>query len=145
VSFHVCYYHFVWTTKNRAPWVLENTEQHLITAIREKSQSLKSHIESVNAWFDHVHVAVQITPSLSISDWVRQVKGYSSFQINRLFPDLEEKFRWQESYGVLTFGTKHLPFIVSYIERQKQHHQSNTTYAYLEKTGDDEKDLNEPL
>ena len=142
MPFHVCYYHVVWTTKNRAPWVLANTEQHLITAIRDKSQSLKSRVESVNACIDHIHVAVQITPSLSISDWVRQVKGYSSFHINRLFPDAAEKFRWQESYGVQTFGAKQLPFIVSYIELQKQHHDANTIYAYLEKTGDDESDLN---
>lgn len=138
MSFHVCYYHLIWTTKNRAPWVLADTERHLIAAIREKSEGLKSRIESVNAWIDHVHVAVQITPSLSVSEWVRQVKGYSSFHINRLFPDADEKFRWQESYGVLTFGVKQLPFIVSYIEGQKQHHEANTTYAYLEKTGDDE-------
>src|ERR1700753_1232345 len=117
MSFHVCYYHFVWTTKNRAPWVVADTERHLMTAIQEKSQSLKCRIESVNAWFDHVHVAIQIHPGVSISDWVRQVKGFSSFEINRLFPDAEQKFRWQESYGVLTFGPKHLPFIVSYIER----------------------------
>lgn len=145
MPFHVCYYHVVWTTKNRAPWILANTEQHLMTAIHEKSQSLKCRIESVNAWIDHVHVAVQINPNLAISDWVRQVKGYSSFYINQLFPDFEEKFRWQESYGVQTFGVKQLPFIVSYITRQKQHHESNTIYAYLEKTDNDESDLGQPL
>ena len=137
MPFHVCYYHVVWTTKNRIPWSISGMERHLIESVEQKSQGLKSRVECVNAWMNHIRVAVQIHPTLAISEWVRQVKGYSSFHINRLYPDAAEPFRWQESYGVMTFGTKQLPFITTYIEHQKQHHEMQTTYMYLENTGQD--------
>jgi putative transposase len=66
------------------------------------------------------------------------VKGVSSFQINSHYPDASERFQWQESYGVLTFGAKQLPFIISYLDQQKQHHEMQTIYSYLENTGNDE-------
>jgi REP element-mobilizing transposase RayT len=58
MSFHVCYYHVIWTTKNRAPWSGTNVERHLIESISEKSQKLKSPIECINTCVNHVHVAV---------------------------------------------------------------------------------------
>jgi putative transposase len=63
----------------------------------------------------------------------RQVKGAASHTLNTAFPDKTLLFRWQEGYGVLTFGEKNLPFVQSYIEHQKQHHIQGTIYHQLER------------
>jgi hypothetical protein len=59
-------------------------------------------------------------------------------EVNALFPDLPDPFKWQKSYGILTFGEKHLPMVIDYVERQKEHHANQSVQAYLERIDGDE-------
>ncbi len=104
----------------------------LFDTIRSKSSELDSLVLAVNGTNDHIHMAVSIPPALSASDWVKQIKGTSSRTMNMAFTDLDTKFRWQEAYGVLTFGAKNLPMVLNYIENQKEHHQTGNLQSYLE-------------
>jgi putative transposase len=132
VPYFVCYYHVVWTTKNRTELINRLNEQLLLDAIEQQSVKLKCPILALNAVSDHVHVAVCIPPSTSVSQWVSKVKGFSSRLVNETYP--HAKFHWQEGYGVITFGTKNIPFVKQYIQNQKEHHQNRTLYAHLEQT-----------
>jgi hypothetical protein len=59
----------------------------------------------------------------------------SSLAANNVLPETQSRFRWQTSYGVLTVGVRHLPFVVRYIQQQKEHHDTNTDLQpYLERT-----------
>ncbi|MCA9903018.1 MAG: IS200/IS605 family transposase [Anaerolineae bacterium] len=129
-----CFYHVIWATKYRAPLITPDVERALLQTVREKSQMLGCPILAIEAVEDHIHVAVANVPRIAVAEWVRQVKGLSSRQINALFPDRELRFAWQESYGVLTFGAKNLEFVVEYVNRQKAHHAANTLEMYLEQT-----------
>ncbi|NUM46046.1 MAG: hypothetical protein HUU38_15170, partial [Anaerolineales bacterium] len=42
-------------------------------------------------------------------------------------------FDWQRGYGCMTFGETNRAWVVSYIQRQKQHHAENTINAWLER------------
>lgn len=137
MPFVVCYYHAIWSTKHRKPIISQQIESVLFDTIRHKSKQLKSPIHAVNAAYDHIHVAVEIAPSVAVSEWIRQVKAVSARIINREFPNLDESFYWQRSYGILSFGKKTLPFVQKYIEKQKIHHQNDDLDAYLEFIPDD--------
>lgn len=134
MPFWKCYYHIIWATKNRQPIITPVIEPILFEAIRQKSDELLCPLLAINGIADHIHIAVSIRPSLSVADWVGQVKGTSSHAINTAFGELETKFRWQEDYGVVTFGAKNLPLVVQYIEHQKEHHQTGNLQPYLETT-----------
>ncbi len=134
MPFWKCYYHVVWATKNRQPVISPAMESVLFGAIRSKSEELRCSILAVNGVADHIHVAVCVRPSLAVGDWVGQIKGASSHSLNIAFDDLDEKFRWQEAYGVATFGAKNMPFVTGYIDRQKEHHQIGELQPYLEQT-----------
>lgn len=71
-----------------------------------------------------------------MSEWIGKIKGATSYAVNNseILPD--HRFRWQESYGILTFGERNLSMVVDYVVRQKQHHAQNTLLAALER--DDE-------
>ena len=140
MSFWVCNYHVVWATKGREPMITPSIEGVIFESIRQKSIELKASILAVNGVEDHVHVAVQIPPKVSVSQWVRHVKGFSTREVNTMYPDLPISFRWQTGFGVLTFGSKQTPFVVGYIERQKAHHANNTIEPYLERIGEDDSD-----
>jgi putative transposase len=135
MPFWKCYYHINWSTKNRQPLIIADWEMIIFAAIEEKSKEMKSEIFALNAAYDHIHVAVTIPPSKSIGDWVGKVKGYSSRAINTAY-QLDERFRWQSGYGVMTFGVTHLPYVIDYILEQKKRHADNQLNSYLERTGD---------
>jgi putative transposase len=132
-----CYYHFVWTTKNREALITPRHETVIYEIIREKSAELGCRILAINGTEDHVHVAISFSPNVAVKDWIKRVKGASSYAANSLVPDQAAHFRWQKGYGVLTFGAKAIPLVVAYIEQQKQHHASGQIQPYLEKSGDD--------
>lgn len=138
MPFWKCYYHAVWTTDRRVPVINPHIEKIILDTIRRKSTELDCPILAIYTVSDHIHVAVCITPRISVAEWVRNVKGLSTHEVNDGFPVLESNFKWQKSYGILTYGEKQLPYVVGYIERQKEHHANQTTQPYLERTeGDD--------
>src|SRR5690606_39705480 len=115
MPFWRCFYHVVWTTKRRAPLIDNTNEPLLFEIIQTKTAELGGVIFAVNAVSDHVHVAVSIPPKIAVAQWVRRVKGVSAHEINVRFPNSLDGFRWQDSYGVLTFGAKNLDTVVDYI------------------------------
>ena len=132
------YYHLVWSTFKRQHLITAIVENTLFGLIQHKSQELGCPIHAINSMPDHVHIVVSIKPSLAIAKWVKDVKGYSSYQTNQL--DVADVyFNWQSSYGCLTYGRKVVPEIVEYVKNQKQRHSNDDIYAYLERTDINEK------
>ena len=136
MPFWRCYYHIIWATKNRSLWITPQIEPVIFATIREKANELGTEILAMNTVPDHIHVAVSIPPKLAVAEWVKQMKGTSTRDVNAKFPDLETSFGWQQSYGVLTFGAKNSKFVVEYVERQKEHHANQTLQPYLEQIDD---------
>jgi putative transposase len=132
MPFRVCYYHVIWATKHRLPLITPEMEPVIFAAIKHKSSALKSPVLAISGVADHVHVAVSISTNIAVAEWVKQVKGVSTYEVNTSFA-LSDHFRWQRGYGILTFGAKTLPFVQTYIARQKDHHRDGTTEDYLER------------
>jgi putative transposase len=68
---------------------------------------------------------------LLISKWIGQLKGGSSFYINKFAN--QKLLEWQRGYGIVSFGTKDLLWVVKYILNQKEHHKKGSTHERLEK------------
>lgn len=133
-----CLYHLIWTTKHREPSITPELEVQLASLTQGKCIELGVSLQAMGGIPDHIHMAVAIPPSSSVSDCVRLLKGYVAFQINAVAGNLSEKFRWQSGYGVLTFGEKQLDFVVQYIHNQKNHHAAATVHPLLEDSGSDD-------
>ena len=131
--------HFVWHTKYNRPLISETIEPGLWRFI--KSYSLKTGgliFHEVGGIEDHVHIAVTIPPTLTISEWIGMVKGASSHYVNHELVN-RKVLDWQRGYGVVSFGTKDLPWVINYIRNQKEHHAKGTIVERLERiTNDDD-------
>ncbi|MBN1491664.1 MAG: transposase, partial [Phycisphaerae bacterium] len=68
-----------------------------------------------------------------ISEWIGQLKGSSSYHINHEICN-RRVLGWQDGYGVVSFGTRDLPWVVAYVRNQKKHHAEGTTHDRLERT-----------
>jgi putative transposase len=131
MPFSQCYYHIVWATKHRQPLIQPAYEAPLFAVITSKTMSLNCTMLAINAVSDHIHIAISMPPSLAIAQWVSQAKGTSSHLLNAQFAP-NPRFAWQEGYGVMTFGKRHLEHVIAYIEHQKDHHTNNTLNSWLE-------------
>lgn len=67
------------------------------------------------------------------------MKGASSHYVNRELVN-RKVLDWQTGYGVVSFGTKDLEWVVSYIRNQKEHHKKATTTERLETSTHGEED-----
>jgi putative transposase len=132
------YYHFVWTTKKREPLISETKESALYHYIIGKADALKCIIHVINGTVDHIHLVASIPPTLSISDFVKNIKGSSAHYVNHNLSSASEAFAWQAGYGVFSLGRKQLDQAIEYVQNQKIHHAQGTTITSLEQAANDE-------
>lgn len=134
MNFSRCYFHIIWTTKNRNPLITPEIQELFVKLTKMKCHELECQLFAINTMADHIHIAVSMPPKLAPAHFIKHVKGTSSRNINITFTDLPTQFGWQNSYGILTFGVKNLDFVVNYFKNQQTHHVNQATYADLEQT-----------
>ncbi|WP_416309700.1 IS200/IS605 family transposase [Spirulina sp. 06S082] len=125
------YYHLVWATKNRYPYLTPAKEEKLYPYIINKSDSLGCIVHAIGGVEDHIHLIVSIPPKIAIAEFVKKIKGSSSRLLNNIKNDALQ-FSWQEGYGVFSLGSKQLDRAIAYVQNQKEHHTKNTAIAALE-------------
>src|SRR5262245_45163088 len=106
MPFWKCYFHAIWATHQREAIITPAMETVILCAIQRKSSEMECEILEINGTADHIHIAVSIPPKIAAGEWIRSMKGLSSHEVNDAFPNLPTHFRWQGSYGLLTFGAK---------------------------------------
>lgn len=133
-----CFYHVVWATKHRQPIITSPLQPIIYAAIQQKTEQMRGRVLAINSVDDHIHIAVSIPPSVSIARWVGDAKGLATYAVNGNAPALETAFKWQDGYGVVTFGEKQFRHVETYIANQREHHQLGTTDARLESMDEEE-------
>ena len=104
------------------PIITTEIEPRLYTHIRSYALQTKGLIfHEIGGTETHVHIAVTIPPTLLISEWIGKLKGASSHHVNHKLAN-RKLLDWQTGYGVVSFGTKDLEWVVNYIRNQKEHH-----------------------
>lgn len=132
-AFTKTYFHAIWAVKYRTPLLTPAIERVVMATITEKCESLKCHLFAANGALDHIHIALEIPPTLAPAKVVGTIKGAASHEINEMRLT-EERFRWQDGYGLLTFGPRALQEVVAYIENQKERHRVGDLIVGLERT-----------
>jgi putative transposase len=124
------FYHFVWTTKNREPFLTPDIEPNVYRFLHAEARDLYVPLFVIGGTADHVHVLAAVRPSISPADFMKQLKGSSSRFVTVAF---KRPFEWQAGYGVFSVSEQALPQVTDYIRRQKEHHAQNTLVKEWEK------------
>ena len=93
------------------------------------------HFLGVGGTSNHVHLVVQLEPYVGISEFVGRVKGANSHEINKRFG--RDTLAWQRGYGVVSFAKKNLPWVLKYVQFQKEHHQAGSINETLKRNGEE--------
>ncbi len=120
------YIHFVWSTKNRKPYlktkvIREAMWQH----IKQNGKEKGIFIDFVNGHTDHCHCLVSLGTEQTISKVMQMIKGEAAFWFNKqnLIP---EKLEWQDEYFAVSVSQSVLDKVREYIKNQEQHHSKKT-------------------
>ena len=125
--------HITWHTKNSAPAITAELETHLHRWLRGRIlQTPGVLLHAIGGTEDHIHLAVTVPPTLLASDWIGELKGASAHYVNHALAN-RKVIEWQSGYGVVSFGTKAMPWVVRYVENQREHHAKRTTFERLER------------
>jgi len=129
--YHEIFLHLNWHTKLSMPLLNPELEKRVHLQLSERiSRTKGAWLHGVGGTATHVHLAISIEPSVTISDLVQTLKGGTSHDINSQAND--KILHWQRGYGVVSFGKNNLPWIQNYIARQKEHHAQGKTHDRLE-------------
>ena len=124
-SLYNIYLHVIFITKYRQPLINEGLEKRLFERITGLFEEEGCKVRAINGVEDHLHVLIEANPKKGISEVVRRVKGNTSFWVNQN-KLTERRFSWKTGYSVFSVSDFHVPTIVKYIERQKEHHSRDT-------------------
>lgn len=146
MPYYELYYHLVWSTKNREPLLTAEVEPIIYRFMQHKAHGLGAIIHALNGIEDHTHMVATVPPKLAVATFVGQVKGVASTKFNQQYKQYPPFF-WQAEYAAFSFDKKRLPYVVAYVESQKEHHANYQLISLLEKDGSDDKDapIHEPL
>lgn len=124
-TFSQIYLQFVFAVKHRQSLIPKEHKEELHKYITGLVQNRKAKMLAVHCMPDHVHLFVGFKPVVLISDFVKEIKVESNEFVNTK-KWCNQKFSWQEGYGVFSYSHSHIDKVIKYILNQETHHQKKT-------------------
>ena len=132
MSYIKVWLHFVWSTKNRKPFLTDDIRQVVFQHIRENAKEKEIYVDFINGYKDHVHCLISLSPDQTLKQIMQLIKGESSFWINK--NNLcREKFEWQDDYFVVSVSEIFVDDVRDYIKKQESHHKEVSSDDEFEK------------
>lgn len=126
MPFTKVYIHFVWSTKNRFPYLNSlDLRKQVWNHIKENATSKGIFIDFVSGYEDHCHCLVSLGIDQTIQKTVMLIKGESSFWINKNHLT-KEKFEWQDEYFAVSVSESKIDAVRNYIKNQEEHHKKKS-------------------
>lgn len=116
-------YHIVFRTKYSTWAINVENEKLLYQYIWGYIKRRNCKLYQINGMPDHIHLLVGLHSTISIADFIQQLKNATHLFMERnkaYFPDF---YSWAKGYCALTYAEKDKDMIIRYIKNQKQHHQ----------------------
>ena len=114
--------HFVWSTKNRIPYLSDPIRPIIFDHIRENAAKKNIFLDEVNGYVDHVHCLVSLKQTQTIAQVAKLLKGESSRWINQN-QLCSTRMSWQKEYYVVSVGERGIKRLRKYIRNQEAHHR----------------------
>ena len=117
-------YHIVWITKYRYKVLTKEMRYRIREISRQICSQLGVRIIKGVLSNNHVHMFVEIPPKISVSEFMRRVKGCTSRKIQQEFPDIRKRYWgmrfWARGYFCTTSGNVTNEVILNYIDNHTE-------------------------
>jgi putative transposase len=114
-------YHIIWCPKYRRRVLTGRVEVRLKQIVAQVVDEAGGQVIEVEVMPDHVHLLVEVPPTVALSRLVQSLKGRSSKVLRAEFPALRRaRALWSPSWFVATVGGAPLEVVRRYVENQKR-------------------------
>jgi len=117
--------HFVFSTKNREPWIAHSIRDDLHGYIGGIVYNMSGTLLKAGSVEDHIHLLVVQPRTSSPAKIIETIKTGSSKWIKTKLPNASG-FHWQSGYGAFSISPSHRPALEVYISSQREHHHKTT-------------------
>ena len=122
-SFSAVNVHLVFSTKNRQPFFRDtDTRTELHAYLGGISKKLDCPPFIVGGVEDHAHLLGRMGRTISLADWVKELKRVSNLWLKERGPEFAS-FEWQRGYGAFSVSQSNLEVVKHYIATQEEHHR----------------------
>ena len=111
--------HVVFSTKDRAKLIPKNFQARMWAYVAGICKKHEIFVHAIGGTEDHIHLLIQIPPTMALAKAVNTLKSNSSHWAN----DEGHKFAWQQGYAAFSVSASNVPAVVRYIRSQEAHHK----------------------
>jgi putative transposase len=123
--------HLIWSTARREPLLKKPVRHVLFAYVRSLAEQKMIRLAAINGVEDHIHLLIQLHPTQSLSQVIKQLKEGSSLWLNEN-KLLEHIFEWQEDYAAYSVSPSVVKQVGDYIARQEEYHKTKSFESELE-------------
>ena len=117
-------YHIIIRPKASAPVITEEHEKSLYAYIWGFCKEKNCFLHRVNGMADHIHMLVEVHPTIAIADFVRELKISTNSWMKQHLNEFPNFDSWGKGYCALTYSEREKEMVKNYIVNQKEHHKT---------------------
>ncbi len=125
-SYTALFFHCVFSTKHREPWIGEQWQERLYAYAGGIIRAERGDLIAAGGMPDHIHLLIHAHASTPIADLMRIVKSRTSGWVHETISCCSE-FGWQNGYGGFSVSASALDEVKAYIANQAEHHRHMST------------------
>ncbi len=111
--------HVVFSTKARRKTIPKEFQPQLWAYAAGICKNHGIFVRAIGGMEDHIHLLIQVPPSLALATAVNSIKSNSSRWAN----EEGHPLAWQEGYAAFSVSASIAPSVVRYISKQEVHHR----------------------
>ena len=119
------YIHLVFHTKYNSVTIREEDLPALFAYVDGIIVNKKSMVIQIGGVPNHIHILCTLPRTVSMADFVEDIKKCSSRWIKTLNPYYSQ-FAWQGGYGIFSVSASAVEKVKRYVMNQKEHHRKKT-------------------
>ncbi|MEO8726678.1 MAG: IS200/IS605 family transposase [Acidobacteriaceae bacterium] len=121
--------HLIFSTKERRASIPVEMQPRLWAYMHGIARRLGCTALEIGGMADHVHLLVEISPKVTVSELAQKIKANSSRWMHENGRAL---FAWQAGYAAFSVSESHVQMVREYIRTQAEHHKKRDYRAEME-------------
>lgn len=126
MSYSNLLYHIIFRPYGGESVLTDEHSDSLYSYIQGFIVNKKCKLYAIGGMPNHIHILLDIHPTIAVSDFVRVLKTSVGNYIKDHVEQYPKFNGWARSYAVFTYSKKEFDVVKNYILRQKEHHKKIT-------------------
>ena len=127
MSFTKVIYHIVIRTKHSELTINQQYANDLYAYMQGIVKKHKCRLYQINGIEDHIHILLDLHPSVALANFVQSLKRSSSLWLQNQYEKFPHFRCWSEGYAAFTYSYSDRHTLINYIKNQQEHHAHEST------------------